>query len=172
LIGTVGRLEPVKGHADLVATMMHLPDEFGLAIAGNGSERASLEQRGADAGIAHRLHFLGHVDGVEHLLPAFDVFCLPSHSEGFPRSVIEAQACNIPVIATDVGALREAVCSITGCLVPARNPIALAKAVQDLLAVRSSCAPSPSPRSFVEHRYTWTRTAAAYARVMELPHVA
>lgn len=168
LIGTVGRLVSVKGHADLITAMSYLPDNISLVIAGDGAERAALERQAKTTGVANRIRFLGHVDEVERLLPAFDVFCLPSHSEGFPRSVIEAQACNIPVVATDVGALREAICPKSGRLSPARDPFALAEAMREVLASNSRT----SPRRFIEARYSWSNTVAAYARVMEISHAA
>lgn len=168
VVGTAGRMVAVKGHDVFIRAASHLPDDCDVAIAGSGEERPRLEKLASDLGIAHRVRFLGHVDRVEDVLPAFDVFCLPSHAEGFPRSVIEAQAAGIPVVATDVGALAEAVCPLTGRITPAGDPAALSAALREALAAPRTA----SPRDFVSARFSWQRTVDAYRQVVELPHVA
>ncbi len=161
-IGTVGRLVPVKGHADLLAAFARLARPAArLVVIGDGPEMAALRARARSLGLGARVAFLGHRDDVPDLLPGLDVFALPSHAEGLPRSLLEAQACGVPVVASQVGSVAEAVCPETGQLVPPGDPDALANALARALA-----APPPaSPRDFVEQAYDWERTLAAYRRL-------
>ena len=99
-----------------------------------------------------------HRDDVAELLPAFDVFCLPSRREGVPLAILEAQASGVPVVATDVGAVRDALCPETGRLVPSQDAAELARAL-------SACLLSPatvSPRKFVEQCFDWDATVRRY----------
>ena len=146
LIGTVGRLEFVKGQDVLIRSLALLEPHWHLVLAGDGRQRAALESLVQDLGLSERVHFLGQVDAPDQLYPAFDLFCLPSRAEGFPRDVIEAQACGVPVVAADVGGVREAVCPFTGRLVPANAPDSLANALKES-AVQGS---QRSPRAFVD----------------------
>jgi glycosyltransferase involved in cell wall biosynthesis len=85
-------------------------------------------------GIADIATFLGHREDVERLYAAMDVFMLPSHREGMPRALMEAAAMAKPCIATDVRGCRQTVDhQVTGLLVPARDPAALARAIERLL---------------------------------------
>jgi glycosyltransferase involved in cell wall biosynthesis len=70
---------------------------------------------------------------VAELLPALDIFVFPSRSEGMPAAVLEAMSCELPVVAADVGATgEEVVDGVTGLLVPAGDPPALADAIARL----------------------------------------
>jgi glycosyltransferase involved in cell wall biosynthesis len=168
LVGSVGRLVPVKGHDVLVQAVRALPEEVHVVIVGDGSEGPSLRQLADDLGTAARVHFIGHRDDIPDVLPAFDVFCLPSRSEGLPRSVIEAQACGLPVVASDVGGVGEAVCRESGRLVPASDSRALAAALREVLNAPAIA----TPRAFVEQRFAWQQTLAGYAAVTGARHAA
>jgi glycosyltransferase involved in cell wall biosynthesis len=163
IVGCIGRLIPLKGHRFAIRALTLLPDDVCLVIAGAGPERSALEAEAAGAGLAARVHFAGHVDRPENLLPAFDVFCLPSLREGLPRSVLEAQACQIPVVASRVGALAEAVCPRTGLLTRAGDVPELAVALAAVLARGRGVA----PRDFVERHYCWERTLKSYRELAE-----
>ncbi len=79
------------------------------------------------------MHFLGEHKDVEALYPGMDLFVLPSYREGFPRSAMEAAACGVPVVATDIRGCRQVVDhGTTGLLVPVRDASALADAVETL----------------------------------------
>jgi len=167
IIGTAGRLEAVKGHVFLIEAMRYLPRNAHAVIAGDGRERAELEEAARKVGVHDRVHFLGHRDNLEKILPAFDVFCLPSLAEGLPRSVLEAQSCDLPVVATDVGSLRQAVCPETGYLVRPSDPVALANALNRRLKHPSRAGLS---RAFVEKQYALTKTLNAFrARSVSQP---
>ncbi len=162
-IGSAGRLETVKGHDVLIDAMALLPNrQVHLAIAGDGSQRQALQAQAIARGVADRVHFLGLCTDMPALLPAFDVFCLPSRAEGLPLSVLEAQAVGIPVVASDVGALREALCPGVSCLVPPADPGALAKGITEVLT-RDTRA---SPRQFVVANFNWDQTVLAYRKLI------
>ncbi|MEZ5850088.1 MAG: glycosyltransferase [Hyphomicrobiaceae bacterium] len=168
IIGSVGRLTRVKGHDVLVAAAELLPADVLVAIVGDGAEAANLHALASSRGVGERVRFLGQRDDIAAILPAFDVFCLPSRSEGLPRSIIEAQACGVPVVATDVGGVSEAICPLSGALVPPEDPAALAVALTEVLAASSLL----SPRPFVEQRFAWADTLAGYAEVTGVRHAA
>lgn len=151
IIGCIGRLERVKGQDVLIRTLERLDRRCHLVLAGDGSERAALEAIVKRCNLVDRVTFLGQVNSPERLYPAFDLFCLPSRAEGFPRSLIEAQACGIPVVATDVGGSREAVCPSTGSLAPSESEDELAAALSQMLA---SGTPTRSPRAFVDPAFS------------------
>jgi glycosyltransferase involved in cell wall biosynthesis len=148
-IGTVGRLVPVKDQASLIVSMSKLDQRCRLAIVGDGPERLPLERLASDVAPDGRVVFLGQRDDICKILPALDVFCLSSRNEGLPRSILEAQACGIPVVATDVGAVSSAVCKLTGAIVPPGDPSALAVALARVIANRPS--PEITRSHVVEH---------------------
>lgn len=142
LIGTVGRLEPVKDQLGLarafVAALARDPEaraHLRLVIVGSGSQRTAVE-RVLTAGGAHELcWFAGERDDIPGLLPALDIFVLPSQAEGISNTILEAMACGVPVIATDVGGNAELVVGEeTGCFVPPGDPVALGNAMLRLAA--------------------------------------
>lgn len=162
LIGCVGRLETVKGQDVLIEALACLPDDWHLALAGEGSRRPALEAQARARGLAARVHFLGHVEATEALFPAFDLLALPSRAEGFPRAVIEAQAAGLPVVATRVGGVAEAVCPRTGMLVAPEDPAAFAGAILALAGTPLMV----SPRAFVDPRFSNREMAAQYRALL------
>ncbi|RBP16092.1 glycosyltransferase involved in cell wall biosynthesis [Roseiarcus fermentans] len=163
VVGAVGRLEQVKGHDLLIEAAASVTPEPVLCIVGDGSRRADLEQLARSLGVAERVRFLGHRDDVAQILPAFDVLCQPSRAEGLPLAVLEAQACGVPVVATDVGDLASAVCPATGRLAPPENAAALAAALSATFRQ-----PSPvSPRVFIAARFDWRNTLNAYSDLLK-----
>lgn len=137
VVGTVARLVDIKDHPTLLAAFRQLVEEFPRAVllmVGDGPLRHALEAQAKTLGIAEQVRFLGRRTDIPEILPALDVFVLSSLSEGLPLTVLEAMAAGVPVVATDVGALREAVQEgRTGLLVPMRSPERLAAAICSLL---------------------------------------
>jgi glycosyltransferase involved in cell wall biosynthesis len=147
-IGCAARLESVKGHDILIKALHNLPDNIGLLLAGTGSLEKELKALVADLNLQKRVFFLGHIDDMTIFYPLIDVFCLSSHNEGLPLSPLEAQACGVPVVLTDVGGCREAICHETGMVVPPNNPILLSQAL--LWSLNQTV--EHSPRIFIENQ--------------------
>ncbi len=139
-IGTVGRLNPVKDQASLLHAMVHIRETINdaiLVIVGGGALQHELEDLARSLGIANAVHFLGDRDDVKILLPGFDIFVLPSLSEGYSISLLEACACGLPIVATDVGGNGEIVRSgVNGLLVEPKNVEEIANAVIKLARSR------------------------------------
>jgi glycosyltransferase involved in cell wall biosynthesis len=138
LIGIVGRLDPVKDHATLLRAFARVSasaaDTY-LVCVGEGPERADLTSLAQTLGLDGRVQLPGILTPPFNLHHLFDVSVLCSVAEGFPNSVLEAMAAARPVVATRVGGVPDAVRDgETGVLVPARDPEALAAALQALLA--------------------------------------
>jgi glycosyltransferase involved in cell wall biosynthesis len=109
VIGTAARLSPEKDQATLLAATAPLLERGArLIIAGDGPERSQLETLARSLGIEKRVTFLGMVQDVSQFLPALDVFALSSRREGLPLSMLEAMATGIPVVATSVGGIPNA----------------------------------------------------------------
>ena len=134
VVGSLGRLHPQKGYDVLVRALRELPDVHAVLV-GDGDERPALERLAAELGVADRLHILGWQDDPRAFLTSFDVFVLPSRYEGFPLSVVEALQAAVPVVASDVGSVAEALDDERGgVLVRPGDPSALACAIRELLA--------------------------------------
>lgn len=137
LLLSVGRLQPWKGVDTAVRALPHIAGAS-LLIVGDGEERARLERLAHEIGVAGRVRFLGAIPRGE--LPALycsaDLLLATSFaSETFGITLVEAQACGLPVVAANFGGFPEVIdIGRTGLLVPARDPLALAAAVNGLLA--------------------------------------
>ncbi len=103
VLGCIARLEPVKNHDHVLDVVSTLAGERAvtLLLAGEGSLRSQLERRARSLGIDHCVRFLGVLDDVPELLAAIDLLLLPSHHEGLPVVMIEAQAAGVPCLSSD-----------------------------------------------------------------------
>lgn len=126
VIGCAGRLETVKGHDLIIKALTFLPKHVSLAIAGDGSQKEVLIKLARQLGVEQRVIFLGLVEDMPQFYQSLDLFCLPSRYEGFPLSPLEAQACNIPTVVTDVGSASETLCHESGYLSKANDIPSLA----------------------------------------------
>ena len=112
VVGTVARLIPGKGVKTLleaVSLVAKILPRLHLVVVGDGPERARLEAYSKRLGLEGRVRFLGWRDDVPSLMAGWDCFALPTLSEGFSLSVLEAMASRLPVVVSDLPALREAV---------------------------------------------------------------
>ncbi len=135
LVGTVGRIDYQKAPEHWIDALAAVggDDVWGVWI-GDGPRRDRLLDRARRRGLADRFLLLGHRDDVADLLPALDVFAMASRYEGLPCAVVEAMAAGVPVAATAVNAVPDAVVpGETGLLVPPEDAAALARAVRYLL---------------------------------------
>ena len=157
LLVSIGHLNARKGQDIAIAALERIPDAT-LILAGDGPERARLEQQAAARGLAERVRFLGAQphEAVPSLLAAADVMVLPTVSEGLANVWVEALACGTPVVTSDVGGAREVIDRPeAGRLVP-REPGAVAEAVNALLADP----PAQAAVRATAERFSWARNAA------------
>jgi len=136
LIVFMGRLRRVKGGKFGIrafASAFDLSPSIRMVVAGEGEQREFLTSLALKLGVAEQVKFLGVRNDVPDLLAAADSVLMPSLTEGFPRTAIEAMAAAKPVIATNVGGTPEAVIDgETGILVAPQDVEALAKAIVTL----------------------------------------
>jgi glycosyltransferase involved in cell wall biosynthesis len=127
----IARMEPPKRHDSILDAWARLSGTELLLFAGDGSLRPTLERRASCFG--DRVRFLGDRKDIPTLLAAADMTVLPSDDEGLPIAVLESLAAGCPVVASDVGGLREVLAPGGGKLVPPGNVDALAAAVREML---------------------------------------
>jgi glycosyltransferase involved in cell wall biosynthesis len=158
VVGTVGRLEPRKGTATLIAALAALRDAgraFAAVVVGDGPLRAELERDIAARGLGAWVQMFGDRSEVRDVLAALDAFVLPSRTEGMSNALLEAMAMGLPAIATAVGGNPEVVTDgTTGLLVPADDPAAMAAALARMLDDASLASRlGAAARRVVEDRY-------------------
>ncbi|AFT68936.1 Glycosyl transferase, putative, gt4D [Alloalcanivorax dieselolei B5] len=107
LAGTIGRLHRVKGHRYLVHALAKEPAALPVAIIGGGSEEAALKAQIKQQALQNRLFLCGPFKNAYRYLSAFDVFIMPSVSEGLPISILEAISAGVPAFGTSVGGIPE-----------------------------------------------------------------
>ena len=170
VVGYAGRFVEEKGLLDLIAAVASCGREVHAVFVGGGDFEPQLRAAAADPKVAGRVHFLPGrpLEELPALFNGFDLFCLasrttPAWKEQFGRVIIEAQACETPVLGTDSGAIAEVV-EDAGVVVPERDPAALAAAITALRAdpgrLREMGA---AGRRRVLARYTWSRVAEVMA---------
>lgn len=140
IVGVPGTLRPVKGHGFFLEAAGRLVEggwhgHFAVSGDGTSSYREQLGGQVDRLGLNQRVHFLGTLEDMCDFYGACDAVCVPSRSESFGRTVIEAFAMGVPVVATAVGGIREIVehCK-TGLLVPYGDVRRLADSIVRLLA--------------------------------------
>jgi len=136
-----------KGQDVLLESLAQLRDlNWRLTLAGDGPDRPHLEDQATRLDIQDRLDFPGDVSSaqVRRLLHSHDLFVLSSRIEGLPLSLLEAMACGVPCVATDVGSVREVLLpDESGLLVRPEDPTELAQATRRMIediALRRRCA--------------------------------
>ena len=122
MVGSIGRLDPVKGHIYLLKAAPKVIEEFPnvrFLFVGDGPLANRLKGRVSEMGMDKYVIFCGERTDVPLLLPIFDVLVLPSATrEGLPNVIPEAEACAKPVVASRIGGVPEAVLDqISGFLV-------------------------------------------------------
>jgi len=125
----ISNFRPVKRVLDVVRAFAHVRSALKsvLVFVGDGPERPAAEELVADLGLGRDVRFLGKVDAVADLLRCADLFLLPSESESFGLAALEALACGVPVVGTNVGGLPEVVPEDAGALVPLGDVEQMAK---------------------------------------------
>jgi glycosyltransferase involved in cell wall biosynthesis len=132
----VARLSIEKDHHTLIKALELLPAFYHVILAGEGELLENIIQFAKERNVRQRVHFLGYRTDVAAIMKAVDVLVLSSHYEGFGLTVIEAMACGLPVIASDVEGLREVVLG-AGILFQQGDYKQLANKIEQLLANKS-----------------------------------
>lgn len=137
LVGAVGRLIPLKGHTYLLSAFVDVAAAYpdvDLVLVGDGRLRRKLEAEVARRGLEGRVHFTGVVADAFRYIRAFDVFVMPSLEEGLGLALLEAMAARLPLIGSDIPAMRPLLLGAGGCAVPPADDRALSAALLDYLS--------------------------------------
>jgi glycosyltransferase involved in cell wall biosynthesis len=171
----LGNVAALVGHKDqdtlvraLPMVLERLPD-LRLLIAGEGALRDELESLIEELDVGHAVTLLGHRRDVPQLLRALDAFVLSSKKEGLGTSVLDAMACELPVVATAGGGIPEMVHDgETGLLVPVQQPHALAAAIVRIFEDKALARRlGRNGRALVERQFTVDRMVEGNLRVYE-----
>ncbi len=137
LIGSAGRMVPVKGYdrfIQMARAIREKSPKTGFILVGDGPQKGALMSLAKDLGLGDAIVFTGFRDDVYDIINCLDIFVISSLHEGIPMVLLEAMAFGKPVVATAVGGIGEVIeKEISGLLVPADNPPALAEACLRLL---------------------------------------
>lgn len=135
VIGVIGRLSSEKGHQVFLQAFRllvpHFPDLRAL-IVGKGPLEKQLRVHAVELGIEEKIIFTGHRSDMPDIYRMLDLVVIPSFSEGHPNVLLEAMACGIPVVSTDVGGVRDSI-GKAGLLVQPGRPEELAAAMATVL---------------------------------------
>lgn len=141
MIGALGRLVSIKGHRYLLDAFARLEKKYPqvqLAIIGEGKLHQSLQTQIEELGLQGRVHLLGFRAGALQYLRAFDVWTMPSLGEGFGLALLEGMCARLPVIASDVPAMRPLIAGAGGLAVPPADVDALTHALDQYLELSDS----------------------------------
>lgn len=166
VVGFIGGLHSYKGLNDLSEAVRNIKSECRIILAGEGPERERLQEEIGDQAV-----FLGAVPygQIPALYQQIDSLVLPSHTEGLPRVILEAQASGVPVIATKVGGIPEVIDDgKNGLLIQPRSPSELTTAIDKLAnnkELRSSLA--DQGRQSVVKSYSWQDMYERYEQYLD-----
>ena len=136
ILGTIGRLVPVKGHIHLLNAFATIKDESPgavVGIIGEGRSRSDLEKQIAARGLDRRVHLLGARNDALQFVKAFDVFVMPSMSEGLPLALLEGMTARIPVIGSDIPSLLPILEDCGGHIFAAGQYTSLARCLSEVI---------------------------------------
>ncbi|HEY9230413.1 MAG TPA: N-acetyl-alpha-D-glucosaminyl L-malate synthase BshA [Gemmatimonadaceae bacterium] len=167
----VSNFRPVKRVKDVVRVFARVAKRVPsvLVMVGDGPDRVDAESEARDLGVQDKVFFLGKIDTVAPLLAGADLFLLPSSSESFGLSALEALACGVPVIGTMTGGLPEVVRqNETGVLCPVGDVDAMADAAVSILSDRDKWrAMSARAAADARERFSLDEIVAEYEKFYE-----
>jgi glycosyltransferase involved in cell wall biosynthesis len=172
IVGAAGRLSPEKGFDVLVeaaAIVRRSNPEIGYIHFGEGRLRERLERRIKQLGIDDRFLLTGFRTDLDRLIPALDLVVIPSFTEGLPNVALEAYASAVPVVGTAVGGVPEVIeHGVSGFLVPAGNPGALARGILEVLSSEDRRrSMGERGRYRIERHFTFAAQAAQYRQLFK-----
>ncbi len=135
ILTMVARVAPPKNFICLLDALALIDDKYLLRVVGDGPELSHVQEYARKIGIEKNINFMGSRNDVPLILASSDIFILSSDWEGFPISIIEAMRAGLPVIASNVGGISEAIIEgRNGYLVPRGDAEMLSNAIRQLLA--------------------------------------
>jgi glycosyltransferase involved in cell wall biosynthesis len=172
VIGTICRLSEEKGLVHLIVALQMLSAHyvnFKVVVIGEGPQRRSLEAMISDAGLSHKIMLAGYRNSAYHYLPNFNVFVLPSLTEGLPITILEAMQAEVPIIATRVGGIPAVLENgRLGILIKPEDPKALADAITHVWSDPIAAVEiGKNARKVAITKYSSRRMAEDYMRVYE-----
>jgi glycosyltransferase involved in cell wall biosynthesis len=167
IVGAAGRLSPEKGFDVLITAAAHVVKanpSVGFVVFGDGARRPALLRQIHAAGLGGHFVLAGFRADLDRFLPVFDLFTLPSHTEGMPNVVLEAFAAGVPVVATSAGGTPELIDDgVTGLLTPPGEAGALAgRLLEALMAEDGLRTMREAARRHVHDRFTFAAQASRY----------
>ena len=164
---SVGRLFKAKGYPYLIETIKILKKNLNikLLVLGEGEDKSKLETQIRDFNLEKNIFLLDRKENVSDYLNASDVFILASLWEGLPIALLEAMACGLPVVATNVGGISEIIKDgVSGFLVELKNPMMLAEKIRYLLNldVESRKEMGVEGRKIIENKFSLEKMVKNY----------
>ena len=171
VFGTVARMGPEKNHRLLIesfALAHHTYGEIRLRLLGSGPLEPELRSLVRELGLNDVVEFCGFSHDVAGFLGSLDIFALSSNTEGQPLSLIEAIASGLPVVATDVGGVRDVVQNTrSGWLCPPDNTDAFLAAMQSAITCSERREQAERARQLAAERYSAERMARDYEQLYQ-----
>lgn len=171
IVGAAGRLSPEKGFEVLIEAAVRVVRKdptVGFVLFGDGPLQQQLQKQIRNCGLEEHFILAGFNTDLDRWMPHWDLFVLPSYTEGLPNVVLEAFAANVPVVATSVGGTPEVVeDGISGSLVPPGEPEALSNTIYEVLQsekVKKSMA--ASGRSRVLNKFSFELQSEMYQSLL------
>lgn len=167
VVGFIGRLEPVKGPDRFLEVASRSGEAYGFVFIGTGSMESWLRARVRLNGLGHRVGFLGEVPDVTGYLRQLDVLAITSRHEGMPMAILEAAACEVPVVAFDVGGVGDVLDgSPAARLVPPGDVGMFRAAIEQMLTDRKKLRTAATRwADSVRARFTLAQTVSSYLAV-------
>ncbi len=171
-VGIIARLSTVKGHKYLIGAMSEVIREFDdarLFIFGQGKIKYELVRQAESLNISEKVFFLPSISNTPEVLQEIDIFVMPSVQEGLGLSILEALACGIPVVASNVGGIPSIIKhDVSGLLVEPGNSMALAGAIMRLMEDRNlAMRLGQKGRQEVEERFNREKMVADIEKIYE-----
>lgn len=170
VIISVGRLQRMKNYQAAIKACAFLKDlNFEYHILGDGVEKHALRKLIAEKRLANKVKLLGFQPNVAENLSRSNIFLMPSYWEGFGLALVEAMACGLPVVVSDVPGVREIVGQgqKSGFLVDPRDPVCIAEKLRYLILSPKLRAEMGAYNQLYARRYSIERTAQGYLNLYQ-----
>lgn len=171
VIGTIGRLVKIKGHAVMIDAIARLEDTYPqavVAVIGGGEAEPELRKQVADSGLEDVVYLLGSRPEAIKYVKAFDVFALPSFTEGLPLALLEGMSGGIPVIGSDIDTIKPYIGGL-GQVCKVKDPDSLAEKMKYYLDLSPEQLKAEGERHFavLRERHSIQDFRASYRNLVD-----